>query len=364
MKIMYLLFSFTVGGTEKLVSDMCNEMATRGNDVFLYIVNDYYSDQFLKTLNNNIHLELQNRKAGSGEKIHTIFHIAKYIKRNGIEVVHCNSLYSPELLILKPYYFSHTKVVHTIHDVGQYGTLPKWKIILRNYLCDSFIAISTCVKNDVINAGANPRKVRVLYNAINIEKYKMHSKKKFNNKHVIIGNVARIMPEKKGQDILIDALAILKNKYPEILCKFAGGYDLQHEEAYKKLEQQVKDLHLCDNVEFLGNISDVPGFLKTLDLFVLPSRFEGFGISLIEAMAMGIPCIASNLDGPAEIIGNNERGFLFEVGNAQALAKKMDYMIDNYQEITRNQKRNIDFVYSNFSITQMCERLMSIYIGE
>lgn len=363
MRIMYLLFSFTIGGTERLVSDICNEMVAQKHEVYLYIVNNVYSNEIINTLDPEIHIELQNRQVGGGRKIDTIFRITNYIRKYQIDVVHCNSLDTPELLILKPLYFGTTRIVHTIHDVGQYEKLPKWKIRLRNYLCDCLVAISECVKEDIIRFGADPNKTVTVYDAININKFQNNLHKEFNPEQVVIGNVARLMPEKKGQDILIKAVTEVKKKYPNIVCYFAGGYDEEHKEAFEKLQQMVGKLNLEDNVVFLGSVDNVPGLLERLDIFVLPSRFEGFGISLIEAMAMGIPCVASNLDGPAEIIGHDERGFLFSSGNAMELSDKLIQVIEHYKEIKDHQLQIAEYIRSKFSITEMCNRLISLYIG-
>ena len=97
MRIMYLLFSFTVGGTERLVADICKEMILNNQEVFLYIVNDLYSGELLDSLDKRIHVELQNRPVGGEEKITTLLKIAKYVKQYRIDVVHCNSFNSPEL---------------------------------------------------------------------------------------------------------------------------------------------------------------------------------------------------------------------------------------------------------------------------
>ncbi len=360
---MYLLFSFTVGGAEKLVADLCNEMIVQNQDVYLYIVNDFYSEKLLNTLNKKVHIELQKRKVGSGEKTKTLLRIAEYIKKHKIDVVHCNSLDAPDLLLLKPILYRQTKIVHTIHDVGQYGSIPKWKVAFRNGLCDSFVAISNSVKVDLIEAGASSQKVKIVYNAIDLKKFQNPRKRVFDKDHVVIGNVARMMPEKKGQDILVAAMTRLQKEYPAVECEFAGGYDAQHEMAYDKLKDEVMKEGLSNNIRFLGNVENIPDFLENIDIFVLPSRYEGFGISLIEAMSMGIPCIASDLDGPAEIIGNNERGELFHVGNADELATKIRYVICHYDEYQEKQFKIRNYICENFDIYEMSRKLMKIYAG-
>ncbi|MDQ0974608.1 glycosyltransferase involved in cell wall biosynthesis [Neobacillus niacini] len=360
MKIMYLLFSYTVGGTERLVADICNEMVSQEHEVYLYVVNNLYSEEVLNTLDRKVHIELQKRPVGSGGKIDTIRRVTKYIKDNQIEIVHCNSLDIPEILILKPFLFRKTKIVHTIHDVGQYGQLAKWKIILRNILCDNFVAISKSVKKDIVEHGAKAKKVVTVYNAINLEKFSSKSSGRYNPDKIVIGNVARFMPEKKGQDILVEAIDLISKKYPNVVCYFAGGYDNSHKKAFENLKRIIMERGIDNNIIFLGNVDNIPELLRTIDIFVLPSRFEGFGISLIEAMAMGIPCIASNLDGPAEIMVSNPNQ-LFDVGDSAQLAEKISYVIDNYDLIKKQAQNEINRIQKRFDIVNMCKKLIKVY---
>lgn len=362
MKIMYLLFSFTVGGAEKLIVDTCNEMVGQGNEIYLYIVNKYYSEDLLSCVDQKVNIVLQNRKKEN--LIKTMFKIYQYIKKEKIDVVHCNSFNSPELLLLTKILCKKIKIMYTVHGLGQYDSLNKFQIMYRNIICDKIIAISESVKKDIIHKGAHEDKIEVVYNAIDtskFERYVSEPKYKIDKDKIVLGNVARIVPEQKGQDILIRALAILKRKYPEIKVFFAGGVDQEHKENFEFLKKLTEKLELKNNVVFMGNVSNVPEFLEKIDIFILPSRFEGFGISLVEAMVMGIPCIASNLNGPAEIIGNNKYGFLFENENVEQLADQIVYVIENYEEIKETAEKNVKKIKNKFDIKSMCKVLLEIY---
>ena len=370
MKIMYLLFSFTVGGTEKLVSDICNEMICQGQKVYLYIVNDYYSEDMLANLSDKIHVTLQKRKIGNENIFKTMQKIARFVNKERIDVVHCNSFDSPELLLIAKALNPKLKVLYTVHDIGQYCTLNKMRVVYRNIICNNIIAISNSVEIDIISNGAKRTLVNRVYNAIDLSKYlpdfvnnrtATMNKKAFAMDNVVVGNVARIFPDKKGQDILIRAISKVAQKYPNIKCVFAGAADKEHEKNLVQLKGLVYDLGLNDNVEFLGNVTDIPEFLSTIEIFVLPSRFEGFGISLIEAMAMGVPCIASNIDGPAEIIGDNEHGYLFAGGNVDELAERLVYVIEHYSKEKSRAIQNIDYVTQRFDISIMCDKLLELY---
>lgn len=352
MNILYLLFSFTTGGTERLVADICNEMVIRGHNVHLYIVNDLTDQNMLDALDPNICVFLQKRPVGGGDKLGTLLKIARYIRSNNIAYVHCNSFAAPDLLLLKPLYFPKTKIIHTIHGMGQYKTLGKAKCCLRNLLCHWLIAISDSVKQDMLSFGATPQKVRTVYNAIDLTKFVPRPKAP--SDPIVIGNVARIMPEVKGQDILLDALSQLDIDFH---CYFAGGADAAHQKDLEALKQQASRLGIDSKVTFVGNVEDIPAFLTKLDIFVLPSRSEGFGISLIEAMAIGLPCIASQLEGPAEVLQNGKYGTLFTPGSSADLAKKLEEVLTNLPEKQKIAEKARTYVHKTYSIVTMCDRL-------
>lgn len=361
MKIMYLLFSFTVGGTERLVANICNQMENQNEEVHLYIINDLIDDNLLNTLNENIHVKLLRRKVGSKDKISPLFKVAKYIKKNKIEVVHCNSFNAPELLILSKIVNPNCKVVSTIHGMGQFENIGKNKILLKNWVCDKFIGISNAVAGDIVAAGIDEKKVVKVYNGIETKKYDCAKLKKYDENIIVIGCVARIMPELKGQDILLEAIKIVKKQHPKVMALFAGGVAENQQKDYENLKNYVRDNFLEENVKFLGNVDNIPEFLNKIDICVVPSRSEGFGLALVEAMAMGVPCIASNIAGPAEIIKNEETGILFNNGDSVELANKIIKTIGKYQEYKEDAWKKRTRIVEKYSIETMCEQLITLY---
>ncbi|WP_302790629.1 glycosyltransferase family 4 protein [Anaerobutyricum hallii] len=361
MRILNLLFSFTVGGTERLVTDVCNSLVKQDNDVHLFIVNDLVDDAMINRLDSNVHIVQYARPVGGG-KIKVLLDLARYIKKWKIDVIHCNALNTPELLLVVKLVNPTVKIIYTIHGMNQYCQLGKIKIIYRNLICDRFIAISESVKADIIKAGANADKTIVVYNAIDFDRIetKNVARRTFDKKNVVIGNIARFQPAVKGQDILYEAMGILIKKYPTIKCYFAGASDQEHMQEYVIIRKKAKKEY-PNNIFFVGNINDVALFLSKVDLFVLPSRSEGFGLSLVEAMSMGVPCIASKLAGPEEVMEYGKRGRLFKSGNIEELAAVIDFVIQNYAQEKKIAEENSQYVKNKYNIERMTEQLLEIY---
>ena len=362
MKILYVMFSFTTGGMEKLQVDTCNAMIKRNHEVSLCIINNLYSSEMLNKLDKKLDLIMLNRRPRVIDKIKAIKSILDIVNKKNIEVIHCNGINTPEMVLLSKIIKPNIKIYYTIHDSGQYKNLSFRQIILRNIICKKLIAISKCVEREMIQYGAHKSKVIKIYNGVDIEKYSKRSRnKKFDINNIKICNVARIIPQKKGQDLLIKAIEKLRIDFPNIKCYFLGEDLSDNQNNINELKELVSKLKLENNIIFLGNIEDITKVLSDMDIFVMPSRYEGFGLALVEAMAMKLPCIASKLDGPYEIIGNEDRGLLFESGNYKELYKKLYYMITNFEYFNNMTPMSLEYVLENFDLKKMIDNLEKVY---
>lgn len=135
----------------------------------------------------------------------------------------------------------------------------------------------------------------------------------------VILNVAALH-ERKGQDILLKAFKLLKEKMEYGSCRLILVGEGEHRQKFQTL---TKELELMDSVKFLGQRSDIARLLKASDLFVLPSRREGFGLVLLEAAMAKLPIIATNVGGVPDIIENEKEGVLVPPQNPEMLAQAM-----------------------------------------
>ncbi|MFN3476312.1 MAG: glycosyltransferase family 4 protein [Candidatus Methylomirabilales bacterium] len=135
----------------------------------------------------------------------------------------------------------------------------------------------------------------------------------------LIGSVGRLEPI-KGPRYLLEAFQALAPRFPHLSLAFVGEGELLPE-----LRSYAKSEGLADRVLFLGWRDDVPVLLHAFDLFVLPSLNEGMGRALVEAMATGLPIVATRACGIPEVVG--EAGLLVEAGNARALADGIEQLL-------------------------------------
>lgn len=359
MNILYAVFSFTIGGTERLLVDIINEASKdRSNNIFLCIINDSYDEFLLNTVNKNVNIILFKRCIG-GRKIKYIIEYTKFILKNRIDILHCQSENVVKFSVLSKILRPKIKVFTTVHDTS-YMNLKSYEVIIDKLVCSKIIAISEAVKEQIMSRGVSQEKVVKIYNGIDLEKFRNVKNKDYGFKEqIIIGNVSRLVPEIKGQDVLINSIGLLKEKYPNIRCLLAGEVPPNKTFFLDRLKNLCEKYDIKDNIIFCGKVEDVSKFLDSVDIFVLPSRYEGFGISLIEAMYKGIPCIASNIDGPKEIIKDNEYGLLFKNNDYEDLANKIEYRIKNMKIDSQEIK---EYIRNNFNIEVMVKKLLQLYV--
>ncbi|MFT6925931.1 MAG: glycosyltransferase involved in cell wall biosynthesis [Psychromonas sp.] len=166
--------------------------------------------------------------------------------------------------------------------------------------------------------------------------------------------------EVKGWDIAIKAFAKVYKKIPNTKLLLVGKKT--SEAYYQKICSLINQYDLVEGVLFAGNRSDIPEILKASDLFIFPSRSEGAGAALIEAMATGLPCIGTDTGGIPEVLENGKNGFLFQRENSDELAEKIIKVISDSELQTRLSKtaqQNLQ----KFSIEIYVESLFSHYQG-
>lgn len=364
MNILFLIFSFNTGGIERQLIEMSNNMVSKGNHVSVCVINKNYEASLFSEFDNAVKIIKFDRSVGSKGKFFYMKKLSNLVKSYKIDVIHCQEPTDVVFATLAKLNNPHVRIVETIHDIGEAKDYSCIELLLADKICNRYIAISESVKKELIRRKISQERITVIYNAVNTKKFALRNiatkhRSKIDSGEIVIGNVARFYPEKKGQYVLVKAIEILKIKYPQICCYFAGGIYRGQEDNWNKINQFIIEHDLKSNIRFLGNVDDIPKFLSQIDIFVLPSYYEGFGISLIEAMSMGIPCVASDIDGPKEIMKSDNLGRLFRVGDVNSLSKELDYVIENYDKY--DGMKISQYVSDQFNIDNMVDKHLKLY---
>nr|ART39860.1 J358 [uncultured bacterium] len=187
-------------------------------------------------------------------------------------------------------------------------------------LPDHVVTVSRFVASYLTSAGVPAERITAVPTGIDLSRYQMATSGSLRaelglaDTAPLIGTVA-ILRRKKGHAELLEAVPQVLEKFPAVHFVFAGDGP-----QFENLTQRIAELGLAINVHLLGLRRDVVNVLASLDLFVLPTHQEALGTAFIEAAAMGVPAIASNVDGVPEIVRHGETGLLVPVGDSAAIA--------------------------------------------
>lgn len=225
-------------------------------------------------------------------------------------------------------------------------------------LADAIVAITLAVKDDaIVRYGIAPDRITIIPNGINVDRFpvkKSHGLKPENKKNIIVGTIGRLVPQ-KGQRFLIEALAQCG---PNITCLIAGQGPLEND-----LLEEIKRLDLDKRITLVGPVSNPSAFLSSLDVFVFPSIWEGQGLALLEAALVGLPIIASNVDGIKEVLSPQEADLILP-GNAKALAVALNNIsnnLDSPEIINRTDKLKIR-ISAQYDIRKITQDYQELYV--
>ncbi len=272
------------------------------------------------------------------DELRDMFHLVKSIKTANPDIVHVNALQDListyiAVRICSVYGVKPAVVAMSRNSLSWKNPQKAWlyaKII--QYFSDGFIALSTTHKNQLIQLGVTSQKIAFIPNPFDRSYITSgnHHAEDFDKPISRIIYVANIC-ENKSQDILIKAASTVIKKHPEIHFELVGKVIPGEEGYFMRLKHLLQQLDLEQNIHFTGEVpyEQVVTLLTDSDVFVFPTRAEMMPRSVIEAMVLGKPVVASAVDGILDLIQHRKTGILVEPGNVQDLADSMIELIEN-----------------------------------
>ena len=343
--IVHMIFTMQVGGAENMLVDIANNQVGRAN-VTVVIVNNKYDKHLVDQFSKKIRLVFINRKEGS-LSILPFLKIWKNLLILKPDIIHCHQ---HNLVTFLPFWKS--KAVVTIHDVGiATHNLKKYKKVF---------VISKAVYNDLNKrCGLQPD---IIYNGIVVDNIQRKSLSEMDTEqHFNIVQISRLYHLKKGQHISINAIKhLVAEGYTNVRLYFIGSGPSQH-----YLEELVAREGLEDYILFMGEKDRdwIYDNLKNFDVLLQPSIYEGFGLTIIEGISAGLPVIASNIEGPAEILHEMPSGFLFNNLHVEELVDVLKNVLVLHQQnkLTELCNASIEIVQKKYNINQTAHNYLLSY---
>jgi len=327
IKILHVITSLGIGGAENLLLSYLKNLDKKKYSFYVCCLRDKPDD-----LSDEIseYAQIINLKMKSKFNPMVLFHLLKVIKRIQPEIIHTH-LFQPRIYTTFAHLLYRRGVLithkHSIVNPRKHHIFMLLEIatILLN---KKVIAISESVKQSLCKYEFIPkRKIIVLTNSIDYQKFNVLFKQRTYpiEKSIVIGTVGRI-ERVKGINYLLMAMEIILKEYLNAKLEIVGeGSELE------ELKLLAKKLDISNSVIFFGKLANpIPNY-RRMDVFVLPSLLEGFGIVLLEAMAAGIPIVATNVHGIKEVVVDGKSGILVPPKNPEAIAKAVKRIIEDPQ---------------------------------
>ncbi|NIN71529.1 MAG: glycosyltransferase, partial [Gemmatimonadetes bacterium] len=304
-------------------------------------------------------------------RLDTVLGLAREFKRRQPHIVHTQGRGDPfgrlaARLARVPAVVSTTAMISTRYDVEQHWRRALYRVIdfTTDRMVDRYIVVNRASVDALTERHGVPRsRVVVIPNGIELERYDpgeassgaWRERLGVPDDAILIGGVGRLTAQ-KGFDDLIRAFAAIDR--PDVWLVIAGdGPD------WEELREMARMFDVSGRVLIPGFVEDVPGLLAALDLFVLSSRQEGHPMVMLEAMAMAVPVVATDIPGVGDTITDGLEGRLVTVGDAAALANAIVALIDDRptaSRLGRNARKKIE---RDFTVERMVRRTSILYDG-
>ncbi|MCB9746954.1 MAG: glycosyltransferase [Candidatus Omnitrophica bacterium] len=310
MKIIQVVSSLDFGGLEKMVIQLTERLNQTGSECSIVCL-EKEGGLVNEALRKNIQVDVFSKKDGFDMDL--IWNLKKYFQREEADIVHTHN-FAPLIYASTAAKLAGVPCMNTRH--GRADKKAPWIFWALN---KKIAAVSNDAKEQLLkNNRIKSEKVKVVYNGIDIqsmradlqpnEKAQLRQSLGIKADSFVIGNIGRLVRE-KDQATLLKAFRKISQRTKNVELLIVGDGPLK-----SNLLKLAKELDIQGSVKFAGFREDIAQMLQIMDVFVLSSIMEGISLTVLEAMAAGLPVVATKVGGNPEIISEGKTGFLVPLG--------------------------------------------------
>jgi glycosyltransferase involved in cell wall biosynthesis len=362
LRILHINSARSFGGGERHTADLANALSRRGHEVFVAAPQRAPLVEELKRVPPENIFELPLRNALD---VQSAIELARRVRAREIEIIHAH-VARDYLLAALAARRSETPLVLTRHLERPLKSLHRWTLSGVS----AVIAVSEAVERSLLAQKIFPaEKIRRIPNGIDVERFERRARsfdtQRFRRltgiKGRLVVGVAGELREHKGQDDLIRAAQLVSRQFADVDFVIAGEDQSARKEYRAQLERLVAELELQERVHFTGWVDDLTSLLPALDIFVSSSRVEPFGLVMVEAMAAGLPVVATTTGGALEIVLDGVTGKLVPSGDVKALAEALCALLRNEDGRRRMGEQGRMRAREFFSLERMVSKTEALY---
>ena len=358
IKILIITSRADFGGGPKHIYSLIKELNSK-IDFAIACPKDYpYFDLYSKIVGFDNIVEIPHRKFSFSY----LFLLIKFVKKNNIHIIHSHGkgagIYSRLLSS-----FTGVNALHTFHGIhiDQYNFLTRLLYLFIEKILalftKRFITVSDSEKDRVIKLKiADKKKIIKIENGIEIDKNKVV---KFNS-DLNVYNIITVsrFDFAKNSDLLFPICKELNSFDP----KFNYAVNILGDGELKDIfEQKIISNELTDKIKLLGTQIDISDILINSFCYISTSKWEGMPLGVIEAMAAGLPIIATNVLGNKDVVKNNVNGFLFDINNPREAAEYIIKLANDLELWERFSKSSREIAEKNYSAKRMADETIDLY---
>lgn len=357
--ILHVVSKLPIGGVENMLLQMVdNYDKSRFNAIVCCIREGGEIADLL--INKGYKVEILGRMKGHGFDIGAVVDLYKLIKKENIHILRTHQYHANLYGRLAGIFAGVPVIIPSFHNRYKSPREPKlhrrFINLCLSFFSDALVAVSPAVASDISQYDrVKPSKIRVIYNGVNLRDFNLSTSKATCRKElnmpeneIIIGTVGRLS-EAKGHQLLIEAASELK----DVCVAIAGDGPLM-----TTLKETADKLGVKCLLMGMLPPKKIPIFLKSLDIFCFPSLWEGFPSALIEAMAAGLPIVASDLPSNIEIAGDT--GIIFPSGDKKKLADSLKMLLLN-NSVIHEMKERVQGKAKNFAIENTVRKYQDLF---
>lgn len=362
IRILYIIPNLEVAGAEQHLINLVSNLDKQRFEVLICCIKKpgRLGELFKERGGNVVCLE---RRSIYDLRIMTDIH--RLIKRNGFDIIH-TYLFGFHYLAGIPARLCGTPVV--ISSRREIAVWKKWhhRFLenLGNRFTNKVIACSEAAREFAVQSENLPEeKILTIYNGVDLEKFSPRPQSAcileefgFGKEDKIIGMVTKFASV-KDHKTLLKAVNEIRKIYPRIKCLLVGDGLLK-----ESVELEVESLKLGNNIIFPGKRDDIARILSIMDVFMLTSLVEGLPNTILEAMACGLPVVATNVGGIPEVVKNGKSGILVEPRDYRAIADAVMRLLENVSLRKEMGRRGREIVERKFGLDRMIEDYENLYL--
>jgi glycosyltransferase involved in cell wall biosynthesis len=292
--------------------------------------------------------------------IKSTLQIAKKISKKRVDIVHAHG-FAPSLIGGLSSRIAGIPFISARREMANWRKYKHFAAYgLINFLADAITVNSIAVADITSKECFAKRKIQLIRNGVALQKHcpDKNSAPLPPNPHNgrVVGTVANYRPI-KNYNMIINAVPEILKVFPDTVFWFIGeGSDRN------RLERKINQLGIEDNVFLTGTRQDISSLLNQMDVFVLTSFAEGSPNSVLEAVAHGLPVVATNVGGLPEIVLNDKTGFLVPIDSSRLLAEKLIYLLSNYENAKAMGANGRKHVENNFALDRLLKEQLNLYL--